>query len=331
MAGFSHNPTEADAATDEPAGGNESSQAPPRTRRRGPLNGPKGRKVARGTIAVLPTLFTLANVLCGFASIFVASQRWNITEGALPFGWTGFTVAAVFIFLGMLMDGLDGRVARLTRSSSELGEQLDSMADMVTFGVAPAFLAVQLAGVEAPFVADAAGEKYFNRIGMVVACIYVVCAALRLARFNIETAENAYPEHKDFRGLPSPGAAGTVASLVLLHQHFFAHYPDEHWTMDVSAIAMPAVAALAGMAMVSTFRYVHLMNRYVRGRAPFETVAKAVVLGLLMLIHLQGAIAAAFVGYALSAPTTWVYQKLTGKLTAGSDATSDEDEWDMEP
>jgi len=298
--------------------------------KRGPLRGERGRKVAARTIAVLPTIFTLANVLCGFASIFMASKRWQLAEEALPFEWTGFTFAAIFIFLGMLMDGLDGRVARLTRSSSELGEQLDSMADMVTFGVAPAFLTMQLAGVEAPFIANEAGSEYFDRIGIIVACLYVVCAALRLARFNIETADNDYPRHDSFKGLPSPGAAGTVASLVLLHQHFLANFADGHWSLDWAAIAMVAVTALSAIGMVSTFRYVHLMNRYVRGKAPFETLVKGVVVALLMLIHLQGALALAFAGYALSAPLAWLYQKLTGKLISDL-SDDDEDAWTMEP
>jgi CDP-diacylglycerol--serine O-phosphatidyltransferase len=302
----------------------------PRGGKLGPLGRAGGRKVARGTIAVLPTMFTLANVLCGFASIFLASQRWRMADQSLPFGWTGFTFAAIFIFIGMLMDGLDGRVARLTRSSSELGEQLDSMADMVTFGVAPAFLALQLAGVEAPFIADGADAGYFDRIGMVVACIYIVCAALRLARFNIESGEEDYPQHDSFKGLPSPGAAGTVASLVLLHQHFLANFPAHHWSLHWAAVAMVSVTALAALGMVSTFRYAHLMNRYVRGKAPFETVAKAVVLALLMLLHLQGALALAFAGYALSAPATWAYQKLTGRFVS-DDSGDQDDQWEMEP
>jgi CDP-diacylglycerol--serine O-phosphatidyltransferase len=273
-------------------------------------------------------------VLCGFASIFLASQHWRFQylqqqgqQDPLPFGWTGFTFAAIFIFLGMLLDGLDGRVARRTRAASDLGEQLDSMADMVTFGVAPAFLAMQLAGVEAPFIADADGIDDFDRIGMVVACIYIVCAALRLARFNIESAAEDYPQHDSFKGLPSPGAAGTVASLALLHQHFLANFPDEHWSLDWAAITMVAVTALAGLAMVSTFRYTHLMNRYVKGKAPFETVAKAVVLGLVGLLHLQGALAAAFSAYALSAPVVWLYQKATGKYPPDEA----DDEWEMQP
>ena len=103
------------------------------------------------------------------------------------------------------------------------------MADMVTFGVAPAFLAVQLIGVETPFV-SMANDQMFDRVVVMVACIYVACTALRLARFNIIQATEAdKTNHLSFEGLPSPGAAGTVASLVLLHQHFFGGW-QPRWT-----------------------------------------------------------------------------------------------------
>ncbi len=219
----------------------------------------------RKTVATLPTLLTLGNLLCGFAAIFTASRI--VSEPAtLPFEWTPLTFAAIFIFLGMVFDSLDGGVARLTRSASELGEQLDSMADMVTFGVAPAFVAVQLVNVGVPFITQLeTGDALFDRFAVVVAGIYIVCAALRLARFNIELEGDSDSNHASFKGLPSPGAAGTVASLILLHQHFLAHYPETHWLVQVAKVGMVAVMLLAGLAMVSMFQYVHVVNRYVRG------------------------------------------------------------------
>ena len=259
----------------------------------------RGRRVARKTVAVLPTLFTLGNVLCGFAAIFAASR---VDDPSLPFGWTPLTFAVVFIFGGMLMDALDGRIARLTHSASELGEQLDSMADMVTFGVAPAFLAVQLVEVGTPFFA--AGDTLFGRLALVVALIYVACVALRLARFNIEldTDEEQDDDHTSFKGLPSPGAAGTVASLVLLHQHLLARHPEPHWSLDAAAFIMVGVMLLVALAMVSQFRYVHVMNRYIRGQAPFGTLVKAVVCGLLLVVMPQWSLAAGFTAYAISSP-----------------------------
>lgn len=278
------------------------------------------RTVAQRGLAVLPTAFTLGNLLCGFASIFIASR---LSRTDLPFHWTPLTFAAIFIFVGMLLDALDGRIARLTRSFSDLGAQLDSMADMVTFGVAPAFLAVQLVGVEAPFYSEV-GDRYFDRIAVAIAGIYVACAALRLARFNIESAvSHSESAHAIFKGLPSPGAAGTVASLVLLHQHFLFRYTGTEGmplSARLAAVGMVLVMLLVALAMVGQFRYVHIMNRYVRGRAPFGTVAKAVFIVGLMIVHLQGALAAAFVIYALSAPTMAVYRWSLRRLGRGGHA-----------
>jgi len=276
----------------------------------GPSPGRLHRRVARRGIAVLPTMFTLANLLCGFGSIFFASRMVNL-EAPLPFGWSPLTMAAALIFLGLAMDGLDGRVAVLTDSVSDLGAQLDSMADMVTFGVAPAFMVIQLIGVGAPFVSELQPHDaiFFERLAVVVACIYVACVALRLARFNIESASSGEGSHSLFKGLPSPGAAGTVASLILLHQDFLADYPPDDLRVRAAAVVMVLISLLTAVAMVSRFRYVHLMNRYVRGRAPFSTVTKVVIIGLLLVVWLQGTLAAAFVIYALSAPVIWAYRR----------------------
>ena len=271
------------------------------------------RRVARRGIAVLPTLFTLGNLLCGFAAIFFASRPIPPADDPLPFGWSPLTMAAVFVFIGLAMDGLDGRIARLTHSISDLGAQLDSMADMVTFGVAPALMVVQLIGVRAPFVSELSpnGNILFDRLAVISACIYVACVALRLARYNIETPPADEAERGLFKGLPSPGAAGTVASLILLHQHFLARYPADHLFIRSAAVVMVFICLLTALAMVSQFRYVHIMNRYVRGRAPFGTVAKAVIVGLLLVVWIQGTLAAGFVIYSLSAPTVWVYHWLS--------------------
>jgi CDP-diacylglycerol--serine O-phosphatidyltransferase len=269
------------------------------------------RRVARRGIAVLPTMFTLANLLCGFASIFFASRPMPPANDPLPFGWSPLTMAAVFVFLGLAMDGLDGRIARLTRSFSDLGAQLDSMADMVTFGVAPAFMVVQLIGVRAPFVSEMnpTGSVMFDRLAVISALIYVACVALRLARYNIESPPAGEADRGLFKGLPSPGAAGTVASLILLHQSFLATYPADHLLIRAAAVGMVLISLLCALAMVSQFRYVHIMNRYVRGRAPFGTIAKAVIIGLLLIVWLQPTLAAGFVIYALSAPCAWVYRR----------------------
>lgn len=274
--------------------------------------GARRRRMARMTVATVPTLLTLGNLLCGFAAIFAASR--DVDPNALPLDWTPLTFAAIFIFLGMVFDSLDGGVARLTRSASDLGAQLDSMADMVTFGVAPAFLAVQLVGVGVPFISQLeSGDVMFDRIAIVVAGIYVVCAALRLARFNIELEGDDDPNHASFKGLPSPGAAGTVASLILLHQHFLANFLETHWSVEIAKLGMVAVMLLAALAMVSGFRYVHVMNRYMRGRVPIGSLAHAVIVALLLVVYPQAALAGVFVIYALSAPVAGMWRWARGE------------------
>jgi len=277
---------------------------------------PLGRRrarAARATIAVLPTLFTLGNLLSGGAAIFIASRyQENIR---LPWDQTALTIASACIFLGMAFDGLDGRIARLTRSTSNLGEQLDSMADMVTFGVAPAFIAVQLARIGLPFL-DPARDQFFGRLTLVVAGIYICCTALRLARFNIEVAKPSEADHGSFSGLPSPGAAGTVASLVLLHEQLL-----REWAVDATSVGMTAIMLLVAFAMVSRLRYSHVMNRYFRGRMRFHNIDMLVAVLLLLLTNPQIALAGGFVAYAVSAPMTWAWRRTSQMLRKPRDPT----------
>jgi CDP-diacylglycerol--serine O-phosphatidyltransferase len=279
------------------------------------------RLAARKGLAILPTLLTLGNLLCGFAAIFLASRN---PATPMPWQWTPITFAAIFIFLGMVFDMLDGRVARLTRTASDLGEQLDSMADMVTFGVAPAFIAVELVGVQTPFLSER-GDWLFDRSAVMIAGLYVVCAALRLARFNIEVQSAQLHDHLSFKGLPTPGAAGTVAALVLLHQHFFKVYaqklaenPDQPlpWAMWISSFVMVGIMFLTALAMTSALPYAHVMNRYVRGRAGFATIAAVVGAALLLAIYPQAALAGVFVLYALSAPVTALIRRRRKRAVA---------------
>ncbi|MEM1109476.1 MAG: phosphatidylcholine/phosphatidylserine synthase [Planctomycetota bacterium] len=283
----------------EPPSHDEDAEDRPRANRRRTLRG--------RTIAVVPTLFTLGNLLCGFLAVFVASRPMDTP---MAFGWTPLTCAAVFIFVGQIADALDGRVARLTRSTSDLGEQLDSMADMVTFGVAPAFILVQIIGVQAPYLSDT-GDTFYDRLGLAIAAIYVACVGLRLARFNIEIEDASTKSHLFFDGLPSPGAAGAVAGMALLHQHVWAT-GNASFGASVAAYVLLGATLLCALAMVSRVRYVHVMNKYVRGRAPFLTVAMAVVVVLLLLVWPQPAIAGGFVAYAVSGPASAALRQWRG-------------------
>ncbi len=277
------------------------------------------RKPVKRTIMVLPTLFTLANLLCGFGAIFLASRAPLDPELPVPtvMGMSIFTLAVCFIFLGMLMDALDGQVARMTKTTSSFGEQLDSMADMVTFGIAPAFIAIKLVAIRIPFFGDnTAGIAIFDRTAFVIAMIYVACTAIRLARFNVEVSLPSEADHSGFKGIPSPGAAGTVVSLVLLHQTLTsAPWAKQHdWLLKAMPVFTVWIMLLVAFAMVSRLRYAHLANRLIknRGKAKINTVIWLVIIVLFLAIAPQASLALGFTLYALSAPTLYVWRKFTG-------------------
>jgi CDP-diacylglycerol--serine O-phosphatidyltransferase len=273
----------------------------PRKRRRRRL------RVRKLPISVFPTMLTLANVLCGFMAIFLASLP---TTADFPFNWTPLTFAAMFIFAGMVFDGFDGRVARLTNSTSEFGAQLDSMADMVTFGVAPAFIAIKLIDPAVPYFSNT-GDHLFGRFALIVALIYIACAALRLARYTVAANEKHAVDPNVFSGLPSPGAAGAIASIILLQQHLvYGEGYDYNWLIQTTRYAMIGIVLLAALAMVSKLPYTHFMNRYLRGRANVSTIALYVIVALLLLIYPQWTLAIAFTGYALSAPGWWLWKRM---------------------
>lgn len=281
---------------------------------------PQRRRVARrrfrrralAPVAVVPTLLTLANLVCGFAAIHFASKPVD-TSGV--FEWSTLTVAGSLVFLGMFFDAIDGSVARLTRSTSELGAQLDSLADMVTFGVAPAYLMLRLvnyyylgnSGEDAAvqvFVGPEVDSIYGKGV-WAIAAFYICCAALRLARFNVEidSRDEIGPRH--FRGLPTPGAAGAVASLIVLHQHLlFTKGAGESITVArVSALLFPFLTLLCGIAMVSTIPYTHLVNRYLGRQRDFTSLARVVLPVIAAIWFLQATLAVVCTAYALSGPT----------------------------
>lgn len=294
------------------------------TGRRNDPKTPRRRLRRLRSVAILPSLFTLGNLLCGFAAIFYASRDPDVKH--LFQNFSPLTIAALLIFLGMFFDALDGRVARLTRQTSALGEQLDSMADMVTFGVAPAFLIIELVDIGTPFFGAPKWDTYFDRAVLMIAGVYAACCALRLARYNVEAAHASADSHLWFKGLPSPGAAGTVASLVLLHQHLLFGASERAEAADVTTIGLVAITFLVALAMVSNLRYAHAANRYLSGRAPFHYIVTAVVVIILLSTVPQWALAAVLVSYALSAPVMWVVHA----MRRGGDDAPTETEEDVE-
>lgn len=270
------------------------------------------------SMSVLPTLCTLGNLVAGFAAIHYAAQP---TEFSGPWGWSGLTCAGLLIFIGMLLDAVDGWVARLMRSISELGGQLDSLADMVTFGLAPAFMMVVLVGRhlgdETPVaIIGPETDHALGKVVWAVAVIYVCCAALRLARFNVETGSSGIERSKSFSGLPSPGAAGAVASLILLHQHLLAG----RFAVDVppafirgAALGIPFVAVLCAFGMVSSIPYAHVTNRYLYGSRSFAYVVRLVVVLALAVWFTQETLAVLFTIYVLTGPFQLLRDRLAGR------------------
>jgi CDP-diacylglycerol--serine O-phosphatidyltransferase len=247
----------------------------------------------------LPTLLTLGNGVCGFASIAYASKITMTRDGSLTPSQIDyyFLLSAGLILAAMVFDVLDGYAARLSRTTSEFGGQLDSLCDAISFGAAPAFLLLRL------------GQEWSEHLVVakaiaVISAFYMACAVLRLARFNIEnTPENA-TSHKRFKGLPSPAAAGCIVSLTILRSDTtIATYGlNEHAVSGFVSVWAPIGAFVAALLMVSRFPYPHITRQLLRGRRQFGFVVQAV--GVLTLVALTPNLALflLFWSYALLGP-----------------------------
>jgi CDP-diacylglycerol---serine O-phosphatidyltransferase len=301
-----------------------------------PPGKPPGRKRRRG-VALLPSLFTLGNCLSGFASLSYAAEGHGNGNPA----FTGhFIVAGYFIFLAMIFDMFDGFVARLTRTTSDFGAELDSLADMVSFGVAPAFLSIHLIGQlmrnQSLNFPTPLSDDQWMRLFWVIAGIYVACTALRLARFNVVTKSDV-SSHMSFRGLPSPGAAAVVAGSVIFFEVLKLPPADSHTPRIIIGMipfnvsphvktmlevyfpnVLPAVLLFAGLLMVSRFSYAHLINRFLRGRKRFRTLVGFVILVGLVGWEPQITILLGIYLYALSAPALWIYGLISNKKRAAA-------------
>ena len=197
----------------------------------------KPRRQRRG-IYILPTLFTIGTIFCGFYAVI------NAMKGE-------FDLAAIALGFAVVCDGLDGRIARLTNSTSEFGVQMDSLADVITFGLAPAVLAY-VWGCKSIIPTVPPVAKHVQQIGWIVSFAFVICGAMRLARFNIQTSRpqasaSSPAGKKDFVGMPIPAGAGLIAATI-----HFDPTPITHWT--IGALWNILVGFLSFL-MISTIRY----------------------------------------------------------------------------
>jgi|TARA_B110000908_G_scaffold169787_1_gene227697 CDP-diacylglycerol--serine O-phosphatidyltransferase len=229
----------------------------------------------RKGIYLLPNLLTTGALFCGFYAVlsgFSGEYEW----------------AAMAIFAAMIFDGLDGRVARMTNTQSDFGVQYDSLSDMVSFGVAPAV------------VAYGWGLTSLGKLGLAAAFVYASCAALRLARFNVQAELS---DNKNFTGLPSPAAAAIVAGLV------WSTYQMESST--TAAIIGAVITAVAGLLMVSNFKYPSFKEVDLRGKVPFMVILSVVMGFVVITIDPPRILFTLAIVFGFSAPLIWAWKKLT--------------------
>lgn len=250
-------------------------------------------------IALLPTLLTLGNGVCGFAAVLKIGEGLTQTANAAAQS-ASYHMAAWLILIAMIFDALDGKVARLTRTASNFGAQLDSLSDMLTFGVAPGLLVYAICHATT-FLPD--------RVVEIVSILYVMCVLIRLARFNVETTPDE-KSHQEFAGLPSPAAAGVIAAAVIPWTAFPDYvFFDRVWQVVLKAL--PIVAFVLAVLMVSRIRYVHLVNRAFRGYRPFVTLVEIVLVIVLVALLHEFSLFLAFLAYALLGPSEWLRKRLS--------------------
>ena len=225
-------------------------------------------------VYLLPSMFTVANLFCGYGCVVYATQR-------------DFDTAAVLIGIAMVLDTLDGFVARLTKTSSAFGVQLDSIADVVSFGLAPAILAFTW------------GLWPLKRLGWAAGFIYLTATAMRLARFNIQTA--AVIDKRYFVGMPSPAAAGVIASTIYL----FPEGPQDR-QFAFAALARVMVPALL---MVSTIRFRSVKAIDVGWRRSYFALFLVAVVLALIASHPRIALVTLAYSYTVGALVVWVYNR----------------------
>src|SRR5574340_673962 len=230
-------------------------------------------RVRRRGIYILPNLFTIAALFAGFYAIVQAmNQR--------------FDAAAIAILIAMVLDGLDGRVARLTRTQSAFGAEYDSLSDMVCFGAAPALVVYEWALLS------------MANLGWIAAFVYCVCAALRLARFNtnIDVVDKRF-----FQGLPSPSAAALVAGFVWVMLDYGFKGDELRWYAA-------ALTVFAGLSMVSNLPFYSFKDLNMRKSVPFVVIFLIALFFILISSYPPGVLFALFLGYALSGYVLWAWR-----------------------
>jgi len=231
------------------------------------------KKTGKKGIYVLPNLFTSASLFCGFYAIIAAIQG-------------RYETAAIAILISCLLDGLDGKIARFTHTTTQFGTEFDSLSDLVAFGVAPAVLAFQWA------------LEPFGRFGWLACFMYLICGALRLARFNVqkETVEAKY-----FKGLPIPAAASLIASLFL----FTSALGGLHGSRQILVIVLIYILSFL---MVSTIDYLSFKEFELKNRKPFSVLVAVILMLIVIAYKPKIMIFFLLAIYVLSGPVITMYR-----------------------
>ncbi|MCS4508747.1 CDP-diacylglycerol--serine O-phosphatidyltransferase [Xylophilus ampelinus] len=254
------------------------------------------RKRRKG-IYILPNLFTLAALFGGFYAIVMAMNG-------------RFDLAAAGVFVAMVLDSLDGRVARMTNTQSAFGEQMDSLSDMVSFGAAPALIAYEWA------------LRGLGRWGWIAAFVYCACAALRLARFNVNTT---VVDKRYFQGLPSPAAAALVTGFIWLMTEAGVRNGESAWISWTQVVWITFGFTLyAGLTMVTNVPFYSFKDIRLKKSVPFATIV-LIALGIAIInIHPPTVLFGIFVAYGLSGYAVYAWRKAKGQHTSVISTSTDE-------
>lgn len=254
------------------------------------------RKRRKG-IYILPNLFTVAALFGGFYAIVMAMDG-------------RFDMAAAGVFVAMVLDSLDGRVARMTNTQSAFGEQMDSLSDMVSFGAAPALIAYEWA------------LRDIGRWGWIAAFVYCACAALRLARFNVNTA---VVDKRYFQGLPSPAAAALVTGFIWLLNENSVRGEGNQWvSWTVIVWVAFAFTLYAGLTMVTNVPFYSFKDLRMKRSVPFAAVVLVVLVIAVINIHPPAVLFGTFVLYGLSGYVVYALRRFRGEQTSVISTSTDE-------
>ncbi len=261
-----------------------------------------GRRVRRGAY-LLPSLFTMGNVLLGFYAIVLGLRSAGVVshDPALGEPRSGFDWAAIAIFAAAILDALDGRIARMVGTESDFGKEYDSLADVLTFGAAPALLCYLW------------GLYEWGRPGWLVPFFYLICTATRLARFNVQTR---IVDSRYFVGLPAPAAAGAVCSI-LFFQPDSLYAPDSPWKTWVQLGLMVALLLIGGL-MISTFRYTSFKKLDLRQRWSYRIAAPIAAVILVIAYKPRATFLAIAMLFTLSGPFSYLVSRLRGRRRSGT-------------